>query len=55
MGGIDLPVTSFGIFIGVLAKMDGDSTAEDWITDLKAQQELCTMIDRLIDYLEILL
>lgn len=39
----------------IRAKMDGDSTAKDWITNPEAQQELCSMIDSLVACLRTLL
>jgi len=38
----------------VRAKMDGDSTAEDWITDPTTQYRICVIIDHIISNIEML-
>lgn len=38
----------------IRAKMDGDSTAEDWITDQITQFKLCIIIDHIILSIELL-
>ena len=38
----------------IRAKMDGDSTAKDWITDQTTQLKLCIIIDHIIESIKIL-
>jgi len=42
------------LFHDIRAKMDGDSTAEDWIIDPEMQASLCVIIDHIISSIEIL-
>ena len=42
------------LFHDIRAKMDGDSTAEDWIIDPEVQFALCVIIDHIISNTEIL-
>jgi hypothetical protein len=42
------------LFHDIRAKMDGDSTAQDWIIDPTAQFSLCIIIDHIISNIEIL-
>jgi len=42
------------LFHDIRAKMDGDSTAEDWITDPETQSSLCVIIDHIISSIETL-
>ena len=42
------------LFYDIRAKMDGDSTAEDWIIDPETQSDLCVIIDHIISGIETL-
>ena len=42
------------LFHDIRAKVDGDSTAQDWIVDPEAQTSLCVIIDHIISSIEAL-
>lgn len=42
------------LFRDIRAKMDGDSTAEDWIVDPETRSDLCVIIDHIISNIETL-
>ena len=42
------------LFHDIRAKMDGDSTAQDWIIDSVTQFKLCVIIDHIIESITIL-